>query len=193
MNTKKTFIIEHLEPKLWPWCLIEYEHISETVGKENLWFTNIKNKKEAKTLEKYGKVFKESVTNMNLPNVCVLDPESKEILSPKSANEFEYFVFGGILGDYPPKKRTKDELTKFIKNPSSFNIGKEQMSTDNAVFVVKQIIKGQKLGDLKFKDGIDIEINDIESVELPFRYTLVNGKPFMSPKIMEYLKKKKGF
>jgi len=193
MNTKKTFIIEHLEPKLWPWCLIEYEHISETINKDNLWFTNIKNKSDEKKLSKWGKVSKESVTKMNLNNICILDPEAKETLSPKSAADFEYFLFGGILGDYPPKKRTQDELTKFIKNPKTFDIGKEQMSTDNAVFVVKQIIDGKKFEDLKFKDGIEVEINDIESVELPFRYTLVNEKPFMSPKIVEYLKKKKGF
>jgi len=190
---KKTFIIEHLEPKLWPWCLIEYEHISETVGKENLWFTNIKSKKNEKKLEKLGKVFTKSIKEMSLNNICILDPESDKTLSPENSRGFEYFLFGGILGDYPPKKRTKDELTKFIKNPSSFNIGKEQMSTDNAVFVVKNIIEGKKLSDLKFADNISIDINDIESVELPFRYTLVNGKPFMSPKIVEYLKKKKGF
>jgi ribosome biogenesis SPOUT family RNA methylase Rps3 len=193
MNTKKIFIIEHLEPKLWPWCLIEYEHISETVGKENLWFTNIKNKSDEKKLNQFGKVFKESVTKMILQNMCILDPEAKETLSPENSSEFKYFLFGGILGDYPPKKRTQDELTKFIKNPKTFDIGKEQMSTDNAVYVVSQIIKGKKFEDLKFKDGVSIEINDIESVELPFRYNLVNGKPFMSPKIVEYLKKKKGF
>jgi len=193
MSTQKTFIIEHLEPKLWPWCLIEYEHISETVGKENLWFTNIKNKSDEKKLRKLGKVSRESIKEMNLQNICVLDPEAKETLSPKSAADFDYFIFGGILGDYPPKKRTKDELTRFIKNAKAFDIGKEQMSTDNAVFVVKQIIDGKKFEDLRFKDGIDIEINDVESVELPFRYTLINGKPFMSPKIVEYLKKKKGF
>ena len=193
MEKKKIFIIEHLEPKLWQWCLIEYEHMSETVGKENLWFTNIKDKKETEKLEKYGKVFKESVTSMNLPNVCVLDPEIEETLSPEKAKDIEYFIFGGILGDYPPKKRTKEELTKFIKNKKVFNIGKEQMSTDNAVYVVSQIIKGKNFEDLKFKEGVSIEINDVESVELPFRYTLINGEPFMSKKIVEYLKKKKGF
>jgi ribosome biogenesis SPOUT family RNA methylase Rps3 len=193
MEKKKIFIIEHLEPKLWQWCLIEYEHMSETVGKENLWFTNIKNNADERKLNKFGKVFKESVTSMNLPNVCVLDPEIEETLSPEKAKDIEYFVFGGILGDYPPKKRTKEELTKFIKNKKVFNIGKEQMSTDNAVYVVSQIIKGKNFEDLKFKEGVSIEINDVESVELPFRYTLINGEPFMSKKIVEYLKKKKGF
>ncbi len=35
------FIIEHLEPELYPWCLIEYKHISKIVGKNNLIYTNI--------------------------------------------------------------------------------------------------------------------------------------------------------
>jgi ribosome biogenesis SPOUT family RNA methylase Rps3 len=190
---KKIFIIEHLEPKLWEWCLIEYEHISKTFGKENLLFTNIKNENDARKLSKLGKVSKESVAKLNLNNACVLDPEAKETLSPESAKDFEYFIFGGILGDYPPKKRTKDELTRFIKNAKVFNIGKEQMSTDNAVYVVNQIIGGKNLGDLKFVDGVDVEINNIESVELPFRYALFDGKPFMSSKIVKYLKKKKRF
>ena len=36
------FIIEHLEKKLFEWCLIEYEHISKIVGKNNLIITNVK-------------------------------------------------------------------------------------------------------------------------------------------------------
>ena len=44
-------IIEHLEPELYDWCLIEYEHISKIAGKGNLIFTNIKNKKETEKLK----------------------------------------------------------------------------------------------------------------------------------------------
>ena len=42
-------------------------------------------------------------------------------------------------------------------------------------------------------DRLEIELNDIESIELPYRYNLVDGKPFISPKIKQYLAKKKGF
>jgi len=190
-NKKLIYIIEHLEPELFEWCLIEYEHISETVGKENLWFTNIKSS-DVKKLLKFGKVFSESVRNMDLNSACVLDPESDNTLSP--TDNFEYYIFGGILGDYPPKKRTKKELTKFIVNVQTRNIGKEQMSTDNAVFTVKQIVeKGKKFNELEFIDNASIEINEFESVDLPYRYNLVDDKPFMSLKIKNYLIKKKGF
>jgi ribosome biogenesis SPOUT family RNA methylase Rps3 len=189
----KIFIIEHLEPKLWKWCLIEYTHISQIVGRNNLIFTNIKNEKDAEKLEPLGKVIKNSVKELNLKNVCVLDPESEQTLDPKNSKDFEYFIFGGILGDYPPKKRTKQELTCFIKDASVFNIGKKQMATDNAVYTVKHIIEGKNLEDLNFKYKIDITIKDGESVELPYNYVLVNNQPLMSPDLIKELKKGKSF
>ena len=48
----QTYIIEHLEPELYEWCLIEYKEISKIAGKENLWFSNI-NPKDKKKLEAY--------------------------------------------------------------------------------------------------------------------------------------------
>lgn len=188
---KKIYIIEHLEPQLWPWCVIEYENISKTVGKNNLWFTNIK-KKDKNKLKKHGKVFHESVSELRLRNICILDPAATETLAPHET-EYEYFIFGGILGDYPPKQRTKEELTPKIHGKVR-NIGKEQMSTDNAVYVVHQIAnKKKKIEKIPFQDNVSIEINSMESVELPYRYALVKGKPFMSKKIVEHLKKKKSF
>jgi len=193
MNKKPIYIIEHLEPELFEWCLIEYENISKIVGKENLWFTNVGNKKKSdrKKLEKFGKVFSKSVKEMNLENACILDPESKKILKPK--DNFDYYIFGGILGDYPPRKRTKNQLTKFLKAETR-NISKEQMSTDNAVYTVKQIVeKGKNFNELNFVDNISVKINEFESVELPYRYNLIKGKPLVSKKIKTYLRKKKGF
>ena len=44
-----------------------------------------------------------------------------------------------------------------------------------------------------FNQPIPKKINEFENVDLPYRYNLVNGEPFMSPKIITYLKQKKGF
>jgi len=192
MKIQPIYIIEHLEPELFEWCLIEYEHISELVGRDNLWFTNIANEKDKKKLERFGRVFSESVKDMKLANCCVLDPETEKTLSP-AETQFEYYIFGGILGDYPPRKRTKEELTRFIPNVEKRNIGKEQMSTDNAVYTVREIVSGKKFSELKFQNQVSIPINEFESIDLPYLYNIVNGKPFMSPKIVDYLKKKKGF
>ena len=84
---KPIIVIEHLEPKLWPWCKIEYESISKIVPKSNLWFTNIKNDLYLKSL---GKCCKKSVRELNLENVCVLDPDARESLTPTEAKKFNY-------------------------------------------------------------------------------------------------------
>ena len=184
-------IIEHLEPKLWTWCIIEYRSISNIIPKSNLWFTNIKQK--STELKKLGNVSKESVIDMVLDNACILDPDAPKTLTPKEAKDFKYFIIGGILGDYPPRKRTKVELTDKMKRAERRNIGKKQFSTDNAVYVLKQIIDGTPLNKMKFQNKLNIKINKIESIELPYYYPLINGKVRISKELVGYLKKKKGF
>ena len=73
---KPVFVLEHLEKKMYKWCLIEYKHISEIVGKENLWFTNVR----SKVLNGLGKAIKKSVSELDLNNACVLDPEASKTL-----------------------------------------------------------------------------------------------------------------
>ena len=128
-----------------------------------------------------------SVSELNLKEICILDPESDKLLETSDKDRFQYFIFGGILGDYPPRKRTKDELTDKFPVCETRNIGKEQMSTDNAVFTVKQILDGKKFSELDFKDNVRIEINEFESLDLPYRYNLVKGKLFMSKKLFKKL------
>lgn len=182
------YIIEHLDKKLWPWSLIEYKHISKIVGKKNLWFTNITSNK----LKRYGKVFGKSVKDLNLKKVCVLDPEASETLKPSDKKKFKYFVFGGILGDFPAKKRTRKELTRFL-NCEVRNIGKKQMSTDNAVYAVKKILSGKKFSELEFLDRLELKTGKYESLILPYGYNAVKGKPLISKELLEFIRKKRGF
>ena len=190
---KPLFIIEHLEPRLWPWCIIEYKSISKLVGKNNVCFTNIK-PRDANKLKKYGQVYNKSIKDikLNFSKACVLDPDAPHTLEPKDA-KFNYYIFGGILGDDPPKKRTSPELTHFLPQAHKRNLNRGQLSTDNAVYVVNEILKGKSLKKIKFKDTIEIKINKIESVILPYRYPIVKGKPRISPELVRYLKNKKGF
>lgn len=185
---KQIFIIEHLEPKMWEWCVIEYKNISKIVGVENLWFTNVARKDFGK-IKKFGRVFEESVKQIKLENACLLDMESEKNLLPFETSKFNYFIFGGILGDNPPRKRTQEELTRFMKDIQTRNIGKSQFSTDSAVFVVSEICNGRKLEEIEFVDEIEVRINRIESTSLPYKYPLRNGKPVISKELIKYLKK----
>lgn len=188
------FVIEHLEPELYEWCLIEYEHISDIVGKNSLIFTNIKDKDHNK-LKKYGTVFGKDISGLKLKNVCVLSQYAKKTLS-KNDDKFDYFVFGGILGDNPAKKRTNILVNSLKKSKVKFetrNLGTKQMPTDVSVYVAKKMLEGKKLNDFRFVDELEIEINENESVTLPFRYIIDNNKPVISEKLIEHLRKREGF
>lgn len=184
------YIIEHMEKKLYKWCFLEYQHISSIVGKENLVFTNLNNN-QAEKLSPFGECHTKSITKLNFEKMCVLDPEVEKTLSTEDAKVFDFLVFGGILGDNPPRKRTKEEL--ILEGVERRNIGKEQFPTDNAIYVCKQIIDGKRMQDLKFQDEAEIDIAPGESVILPFRYVLINGKPLISEQLLKYIKTHKGF
>ncbi len=183
-------VIEHLEPKLYKWCLIEYKHISKLIGKNSVIFTNIKPKDKGK-LSKFGKVYSSSVKNFGLKKACVLDPYSQKTLKPGDKKRFDCFIFGGILGNDPGEGRTK-KLTLQL-NFTTRNLGGRQLATDTAVFVTKLILLGTPLEKIKFQDNAEIEINDSWSVILPYPYVVQNGKVMISGELVQYLKKKKGF
>ena len=186
------FIIEHLENDLYSWCLIEYKHISKIVGKDHLIITNVK-KRYVDSLKKFCRAETKSVLDLKLKNACLLDPKAKKVLTPKGAKNFDYFIFGGILGDYPEQGRTRKYLTSRLNNAEVRSLGVKQMPTDNAVMVVKLITEGRKLSSIRFQDNIKIKTGNgkfNEEVILPFRYVVVNRRPLVSNELIGYLKEK---
>jgi ribosome biogenesis SPOUT family RNA methylase Rps3 len=181
------YIIEHMDPELFAWCLLEYTHISEIVGKENLIFTNIRKAEDKKKLEVLGKVEQRSVKELGLKRVCVLDPVASKTLETKDKQEFDYLLFGGILGDWPPQQRTKKELSSKI-DAQSRNVGHPQMSTNTAVYVAKKIMDGKKFSEFKFIEELVIPIEEGEEISLPFRFVLENGKPVLAKEYIEFVK-----
>jgi ribosome biogenesis SPOUT family RNA methylase Rps3 len=189
---KPIIIIEHLEKELWPWCMIEYRSLAKIAGKTNTWFTNIP-KKETKKLLPYGKVFNRSIKNLSidLTKACILDPRASRTLKP--TDSFNYYIFGGILGEEKLNGRTERELTQHFSKAHKRNLGKGQFSTDNAVFITKTIINEIPLEKIPIQTQLELKINTIESILLPYHYPIINNKPRISSELIAYLKKKKGF
>jgi len=169
------FVIEHMEDKLYKWCRLEYAHIAKITGNDVI-FTSMK------AAIPGLKCDKRQFTELGLKNVCVLDPFAAKMLS--SDDKYDYYVFGGILGDEPMQGRSREIPGKVRRN-----LGTAQMSTDTAVYVAKHILDGGRMDDLKFRDEIEIEIDDGESMILPFRYVLVQGQPMLPKGLAEHLKK----
>ena len=186
------YIIEHLDLGLYDWSLLEYTHISEIVGKENLIFTNIKKQEDKEQLEKLGQVEEKSIKELKYPNLCILDPAASQTLSPLDKKEFEYLLFGGILGDWPPQQRTKKELSSKM-DAERRNLGEQQMSTNTAVYVAKKIMDGKKFSEFEFVEQLLIPVEDGEEIELPFRFVVEDGKPVLAPGYIEFVKKQDVF
>lgn len=143
-------------------------------------------------LKKLGKVFRKSITTMKLERACILESAGKQTLKPADAKNFDYFIFGGILGDDPEVTKSHVLLKKMPKTTVR-NLGKEQMSTDTAVLVTQAVLTGTPITNIPFKKGIEIEIRRKESIELPYKYIIRDGEPHLPPGLVEMLRKQKSF
>ncbi|ODV94528.1 hypothetical protein PACTADRAFT_44203 [Pachysolen tannophilus NRRL Y-2460] len=191
------YIIEHMEAGFTEWVILEYFTIINEVGPENLMLTSLpatmtENDIPKKLLDAglqwTTKDVSEITGDTPKTKVCLLDPAAKEDLAVTDANNFEYFVFGGILGDHPPRDRT-GELRRygFIGK----RLGSLQMTTDTAVRTTQLIIKDQKdFENIKFIDYPEIRFSEHEATEMPFRYVLdENNQPILPKGMLELIKK----
>jgi len=205
------FLIEHMEPKLFKWCILEYTHISEeaTIRGDTVLFTDLKNTKNMGKLKGLGKLYSESAAQIFKNNkfngrpvrLCVLDLNAEKVLS-KSDNNFDFVLLGGILGDFPRQNRTKGLLESMNDagiNYETRHLGKDQFSTDIALIVAQELLAGKKLSELEFVDEYEIEIAPEkpgecgESISLPFKYLIRNGKPVVAKGLIDLVKKQKVF
>lgn len=149
MATKQhKYVIEHMEPEFSDWVKLEYLQIQRDVGKTNFYLSSVPTDVKSSDLpqefldaglqwthtsiDKFKEVDPLFVDDNS--RVCLLDPAATEELSPEDADKFDWFLFGGILGDHPPRDRT-GELRKY--GYVSRSLGKKQMTTDTAVRVTK--------------------------------------------------------
>lgn len=143
-----TFLVEHLDPELEEWQALEYN----TINKES---EATKNKFLLSGLSpsfagSKGLSLPESSKTSNTAEsmypgeakqrVCLLDPKAEKDIGPEDAELFDAFLFGGILGDDPPRDRTGD-LRK-LGFPGR-RLGPEQMTTDTAVRVTRMVIRNK--------------------------------------------------
>ncbi|KAL6706113.1 hypothetical protein ACN47E_006029 [Coniothyrium glycines] len=185
-NTGKTFVVEHLDPELEAWSSLEYSTIaseSHAAGAQFLLSsvpTTLKlpaNLQGAKGLNVETRGIEEIYADKK-DKVCLLDPAAARDLSPDDGDNFDIFLFGGILGDDPPRDRTS-ELRK--KGYQGRRLGPVQMTTDTAVRVTRMCVQDRVPVDkIPYVDHPDLKINKNESTQMPFRYVKgADGQPIM--------------
>jgi ribosome biogenesis SPOUT family RNA methylase Rps3 len=146
MATTKTYIVEHLDEELGPWSELEYLAIAEESRKSSASFCLSSlpptfsvpeklNRNPCFTAERRSV---EEIYAADKSRVCLLDPHATKDLSPEDGRIFDVFLFGGILGDDPPRDRTS-ELRK--KGFEGRRLGPKQMTTDTAVRVTRMVVE----------------------------------------------------
>jgi ribosome biogenesis SPOUT family RNA methylase Rps3 len=188
MKKKPIMVIEHCEPALSKWLMLEYRHAAK-IWPHKITFTRVNDKKTANSLKKLGRVEKQKAKDLFYGKKCiVLDPQSKKTLSTQDFSNIDAIIVGGILGYEKPKGRTK----RLITDKSGFetrNIGKIQLTIDGAVFVANAISLGLKLKDIEIAREIEIIHDSVHSTILPFGYPVINDIPVITPGLVEYLDK----
>jgi len=184
------YVIEHLEPELSEWLLIEYSHAAEVVGRENLLVTNVRRREDLKRLSRVLNVERRRVFKIfRGEELLLLDPAAEKAMCERDARGKRAIVVGGILGDDPPQGRTRKMLTELVRGATVRNIGRHQFSIDGALYVAKRVAEGASLGEVPVRIGVEIELHEGHSVFLPYAYPVVDGKPLLSSRLISYLRK----
>ncbi|ETN42179.1 uncharacterized protein HMPREF1541_04120 [Cyphellophora europaea CBS 101466] len=194
MSQKKVFVVEHLDPELGPWSGLEYKTIaqeSRAAGCDFILSSVPASLLASDELRDVGADAKmasvEDYFAARKDRICLLDPQASQELSPADASNFDVFLFGGILGDDPPRDRTS-ELRK--KGFNGRRLGPKQMTTDTAVRVTRLVVlEQQKLDDISYVDFPELKLGEHESTEMPFRYVVDgSGKPIMPDGMIDLIK-----
>lgn len=196
------YVIEHMESGFTEWVTLEYSQIIKDVGKENLFLVSLpKSTSEADIPKQLLDLGLQWTTDDIVPylletkgasdksELCLLDPRAEIELQPEDATKFKYFIFGGILGDHPPRDRT-GELKNKLQCPTR-RLGSLQMTTDTAVRTTQIILeKETPFEHIKFIDYPEIRFNKHEATEMPFRYVLdSNNNPIFPAGMVDLIHK----
>lgn len=107
-KTPATFVVEHLDSELGPWSSLEYgciAHESHATGAQFLLSSvplSLQLPQELAATEglEINQRSVEEIFADRKDKVCLLDPAAQVELSPADGDQFEVFLFGGILGRF---------------------------------------------------------------------------------------------
>lgn len=194
MAARKTFVVEHLDPELGPWSALEYKTIAEEsaqAGCDFILSSVPETLLHSDALKDVGKNARNDAVEVYFADrkdkICLLDPAAKQELQPGDKGNFDIFLFGGILGDDPPRDRTS-ELRK--KGFTGRRLGPVQMTTDTAVRVTRKVVmEGLELDAIPYTDYPELKLDEHESTEMPFRYVVDNfGRPIVPEGMLDLIK-----
>ncbi|KAK2731947.1 Cell death protease [Myotisia sp. PD_48] len=179
------YVVEHLDPDLGAWSALEYKSIAQElsdVGAEFM-LTSVPDSVQLPPNLRSVQNIKieprnvEEIFGSQKEKICLLDPAATVELSPADGDKFQIFLFGGILGDNPPRvpfpryQPTKDRTSELRqKGYFTRRLGPKQMTTDTAVRVTSIVVQNKgraiKLPSLVLESGLW----ELDPVNIPLLY-----------------------
>lgn len=113
----KVYIVEHLDPELEHWSALEYQTIARECLESGSRFllSSVPAALTAKAELRGVDVEQAGVEELfadRRARICLLDPAALRELAPEDGDAFDVFLFGGILGDDPPRGETPARLSR---------------------------------------------------------------------------------
>ncbi len=191
-------VVEHLEWKTTRWLVEEYIEVVRVAREAGVRavFTNVWDPALAAILERAGAVVhsKPGWEVLDTGRAIVLDPWAEKRLEPWEAAWARYLVVGGIMGDHPPRGRTR-YISFMYTAAAKRNLGPHQLSVDGAARVALEVARGSSLDEIKLVVGVKFEVEGLPGlgsveVELPFAYPVgPDGSPLIARGVVALLKR----
>ncbi|MEM2021871.1 MAG: hypothetical protein QXP80_06570 [Zestosphaera sp.] len=176
-----------------PWLLSEYAYVAELFG-EAVIITNVSDEKMLHTLNNVARATELSLQDLldieGIPQerVIVLDPSAGEELSPRDVRRADVVVIGGIMGDHPPKGRTRELISAKTPNAVLRSLGKEQLTIAGSAYVLKKVSGGCDIRDIDLRFGLSIGLKILDAdviTYLPYAFPYERGRPILPRRYLE--------
>lgn len=103
---QSAFVVEHLDPELGPWSALEYACIAKECKQAGSQFLLTSVPESLQMPDNLARMEELQVERRSVEEifadrksrVCLLDPAAMTELSPADGDDFDVFLFGGILG-----------------------------------------------------------------------------------------------
>jgi ribosome biogenesis SPOUT family RNA methylase Rps3 len=103
----KTYVVEHLDEELGPWSELEYLAIAKESHEHgaNFCLSSVSPSLELPATLRNVPGFTVDTRSVEVlyagskTRVCLLDPSARKELAPTDGEQFDVFLFGGILGE----------------------------------------------------------------------------------------------
>ena len=176
------YVIEHMETELSPWVKCEYTRMVRDCGADRLLFTNMRPGIDCPAYDSEAlrflrgarlvpDTFEVFARGHPKHRTCLLDERATAgILQPEDARSFDYFLFGGVLGNVDDLDMDRTSELR-VHGYASRHLGPDQMSTPTALDVTFRVLDGQQeIAAMNFVNRPEFAVNDCETLQIPFKY-----------------------